>query len=127
MKGGVDPDCRSGFVPEDQWEQDVLDYHRRLIALRHQYPALRIGAYEALGAKGDLVAFARQLESGDGGAPETLVIAVNAGETPVEASIPVDGLKVHPAEIVYGAGQAAWEDGTLHLSLPARQGIVLAE
>lgn len=127
MKGGVDPDCRSGFVPEDQWERDVLDYHCRLIALRHQYPALRIGAYEALGAKGDLVAFARQLESGDGGTPETLVIAVNAGETPVEASIPVNELKVHPAEIVYGAGQAAWEDGTLHLSLPARQGIVLAE
>ncbi|MEO1148335.1 MAG: glycoside hydrolase family 13 protein [Cyanobacteria bacterium J06638_22] len=125
MKGGVDPDCRSGFLPEDQWEQDVLDYHRRLIVLRHQYPALRIGAYKELGANGNLVAFARQLDAGDG-TVETLIIAVNAGETPAEAGIPTDGLQVHPSRVVYGEGKVTWEDATLNLTIPARQGIILA-
>lgn len=128
MKGTIDPDCRSGFLPEDQWELEVLDYHRRLVALRHQYEALRVGSYKELGAKRELFVFARQLER-EGTTPETLIIAVNAGETPVDEHIPMGDLTVHPSQVVYGEGQATWEadTGKLHLSLPARQGIVLAE
>jgi hypothetical protein len=36
-------------------------------------------------------------------------------------------LHVHPAGVAYGEGEATWKDGRLHLTLPARQGIILAD
>ncbi|MEM6835356.1 MAG: glycoside hydrolase family 13 protein [Cyanobacteria bacterium P01_C01_bin.120] len=74
LAGGLDPDCRRVFPPEAQWNRELLEHHRALITLRHQYPALRTGDYQPVLADGKVYGFQRQL--GD----ERLWILVNAGE-----------------------------------------------
>lgn len=119
LAGGIDPDCRRSFPPEHQWETDVLDYHRRLIALRHHHPALRIGSWKPLWANGEVLVFARCLNS------EVVIVAVNSSEADVEVAVPTEDFGTQPGAIAYGQGQAHWQNETLHLSLPSRQGVVL--
>jgi len=45
MEGGPDPDCRRGMLWEESRQNlECLDYYRRLIQIRHGYPALTKGA-----------------------------------------------------------------------------------
>lgn len=44
MEGGHDPDCRRGMLwDEDRQDQDMLDYYRTLIRIRHECAALTRG------------------------------------------------------------------------------------
>ena len=44
MEGGPDPDCRRGMLwEESRQKKDCLAYYRRLIQIRHRYPALTKG------------------------------------------------------------------------------------
>ena len=64
MEGGKDPDCRRAFPwDEHLWDQDLLSYHKRLIALRTAHRALRDGDYATLLAQDGLVAILRQAET----------------------------------------------------------------
>jgi len=74
LQGGLDPDCRRVFPAEDKWNRDLLKHHQALIALRHQYPALRTGQYQPLLADDWVYGFRRQ--QGD----EGLLVLVNAGD-----------------------------------------------
>jgi alpha-amylase len=59
--------------------------YKRLIAIRRAHPALYRGVHEKLVAEGDLLVFAQHdLLSG-----ETVVVALNRGETPLVARFPV--------------------------------------
>ncbi len=132
LPGALDPDSRRGFPPQTHWNQDVLTYHKQLIALRHAHPALRTGHYRVLYAKGAVYAFARTLES------ETRIVAVNSSTEPVQFSLnlPEDlaGLEDLKGDtrsaqashrLLYGTAEVTWQDHTLSLTLPARQGVIL--
>jgi glycosidase len=124
LPGKLDPDSRRGFPLEARWERDVLDYHKQLIALRHQYPALRIGSYHVLFAEGTVYVFARKL--GD----EELIVAVNVGTAPADrVSFEVAELKSQPNQLLYGTAEVSWssegESNHLSLHLPARSGCIL--
>lgn len=124
LEGEFDPDSRRGFPPKERWDMETLDYHKRLIAIRHQYPALRTGSYEVLFAAGMVYIFARILDG------EELIIAVNSGLESVQISIPVSQLATKPERMVYGTCTARWmEMGTqthVELILPPRSGCILA-
>jgi glycosidase len=133
LEGGLDPDCRRGFPSEDNWDRDVLAYHRHLISLRHAYQALRIGDYQFLYAQGFVYVFARILGE------EELIIAINAGHESTRVGVELNGvrlpeesvstLQTRPRVILYGSGEADWGDGErsdlLSLTLPARSGLIL--
>lgn len=125
LPGKIDPDSRRGFPMEAHWEREVLDYHKRLISLRHTYPALRTGAYQVLYAQGELYVFARSLGT------EELIIAVNAGTARAKASIGTNKLKSQPSQLLYGTADIEWigaeESRQLELSLPARSGCILGQ
>jgi cyclomaltodextrinase len=125
LPGGVDPDSRRAFPVEAHWELDVLDYHRRLISLRHQYKALRTGSYEVLFAESAVYVFARILET------EELIVAVNVGTAPAHVNFEVAGVKSYPSKMLYGTASASWrvegESSRLELSLPARSGCVIGQ
>jgi len=127
LAGGIDPDCRRSFLAEDQWQQEVLAYHRRLIALRHQHPALRTGSYDILYAEGLALVVARQLAATGTHAAETLIIAVNAGDTEVAIALATAQLNAQPTTLYFGNGTTTWSHDTLTLTLPPRQGLVLGE
>ncbi len=80
LPGAIDPDSRRGFPLEANWDQEIFQTHRQLIALRHAYPALRTGDYQVLFAQGELYILARTLEK------EELIIAINAGTAATTAN-----------------------------------------
>ena len=123
LPGALDPDSRRGFPLEAQWELDVLDYHKQLIALRHKYPALRTGSYHILFAEGAVYVFARILGH------EEIVVAVNVSTEPAQISFEPANLKSTHDKLLYGKGEFVWKaDGEtrhLELRLPARSGLIL--
>lgn len=120
LAGALDPDCRRGFPPREQWDDEVLAYHRQLIAMRHAYPALRIGDYRILYAAGNVFVFARTLET------QALIIAVNVGTEPDAVTLDAsDGHLRRCDRLGYGIGEANWHNHQLSLYLPARRGLVL--
>ena len=123
LPGRLDPDSRRGFPLEAHWENDVLDYHRKLIALRHAYPAFRTGDYHVLLAEGTVYVFARILGA------EELIVAVNIGTEPATVNFEPAGLQSQPSQMLYGSGTAEWskegESSYLALNLPSRTGCIL--
>jgi len=128
LPGALDPDSRRGFLLQAHWNQEVLTYHKQLIALRHAHPALRTGDYRVLYANGTVYAFARQLDS------ETRIVAVNIGTQAAQVTLDLAGLGVGKGDtrsaqashrLLYGIADLNWHEQTLSLTLPARQGIIL--
>lgn len=116
LPGELDPDCRRTFPPESAWNRDLLRIHQDLIALRHQHPALRTGAYTTVYAEGMTYGFTRALEG------ERLLVMLNAGLESVTLPHAAMGLadgSVIPAFSYHGA---MVEGDNLHL--PPRSALV---
>lgn len=122
--GALDPDARRGFPVEADWDRDLLEYHKQLIALRHAHPALRIGTYRVLYAQGNAYAFVRVLDE------EEIVVAVNVGMEPVKVDLDLTslGLKSRLDRQLFGTAQLSWQqDNPAHVTidLALRSGCVL--
>lgn len=109
LPGKLDPDCRRVFPQPENWDRDLLTEHQKLIALRHEYPALRIGDYQPLYAEGLVYGFQRVLSQ------MAISIYVNGGTEP--ASVPLPS----------ASWQLLWGDATVgdELNLPPRNGCIL--
>ncbi len=123
LPGAIDPDSRRGFPLESNWNQEIFNTHRQLIALRQNYPALRTGDYQVLHAQGQIYIFARTLGK------EELIIAVNAGTSSATANADVVSLRTQPNKLLYGTAEVEWnsegETQQLSLTVPARSGCIL--
>jgi len=124
LPGGKDPDCRRVFPEAEQWDVEILKNYKQLIALRHQYAALRTGTYKTLFADHDLYVFARILDE------EEVIVAVNTSKEQVEPVFGVTELKTEPQKVIYGAGRLNWqttaEGSKLELIVPGRSSIIVA-
>jgi neopullulanase len=82
MTGGGDPDCRGPF-PDDPsaGDRELRAFVRGVAALRHGHPALRGGAFARAGAAGPAAAYLRADDR------EAIVVALNAGESPVHLAV----------------------------------------
>ena len=119
LPGGIDPDSRRGFPLEADWNQEILNIHRQLIALRHKHPALRTGDYQVIFARGELYIFARTLDT------DKLIIAVNAGTAKTTAKLDITSLPTQPNQVVYGAAEFEWCGEQFCLTVPGRTGCIL--
>ncbi len=124
LEGATDPDSRRGFPAESDWNQDLLEIHRQLIALRHQHPALRTGSYRVLYAQDSVYSFVRTLGE------EEIVVAVNVGAAPATALIVPSELNLNsfPEKQLFGTAQlerGAEDDTEISLHLEARSGCIL--
>lgn len=123
LPGRLDPDSRRGFPLEADWDVEILDWHRKLIALRHTYPALRIGAYQVLFAEATVYVFVRIL------GVEEIIVAINIGTEPTHVRFKVTELQSTPSKLLFGSGEVSWtgegESPELSLSLPPRGGCIL--
>ncbi len=123
LDGGHDPDCRKAF-PWDasRWDHGLLAYAKDVIALRNRQPALRRGSYQRLYAADSVFTFGRQLDN------ETIVVALNAGDAPRTAEIPIAAITTQsrPPERLFGPPtNIQRQANTLRLEIPVRSGIVL--
>ncbi len=122
LPGAIDPDSRRGFPLEANWDREILETHRQLVALRHSYPCLRTGEYRVLYAQAGLYIFARILGT------EEVVVAVNVGTASAQGHVDSGHLHTTPNKLLYGSAEIEWHGGEtkqLTLSLPPRTGCIL--
>ena len=129
LTGDNDPGCRGAFPwDEDRWDVDGLAWTRAAYEARHALPALRRGGFRVIGATGDALCFVRGAD-GETGAP--VLVAVNAGDHPVEVpaflpelagaslvDVPLPGGDPQP-------GVAVAADGRVGVAVAGRRGRVL--
>ncbi|MEM7756902.1 MAG: glycoside hydrolase family 13 protein [Cyanobacteria bacterium P01_A01_bin.40] len=123
LPGGKDPDCRRVFPEPEDWDVEILKNYKQLIALRHQYAALRTGTYKTLYADQYLYVFARILDD------QEVLVAVNVGQESAEAIFGITELDTQPQNLVYGSGRLDWhsddEDTKLELVIPAKGSMIV--
>jgi neopullulanase len=136
LEGGIDPDCRRAF-PLDRalWDEERRSVVRGAVALRRANPVLRHGAVRILGSHEGAMAYLRsQSGSPPAEGAAAFVVAVNAGTRPASLKLDVPELSGRDIEPVTWAGKpAAAQDGgpvavdggSVSLSIPARDGVVL--
>lgn len=118
LPGGLDPDCRRTFPEESDWDQQLLNYHQSLIAVRNQNPPLRTGNYQILFAQGAVYVFARVLNG------QEIIIALNIDTQPAQIEFSSD-LNSQPNKLLFGEAQLSWQNGQLSLNLPPRKGCII--
>ena len=127
ITGALPPDhwARKSFPWDhpDRWNHETLAYHKAVIALRQTLPALRTGSYTSISAQGGAYVFARSTPE------QTLLVAVNCGNSSEVQVIPVTAIPVQVAEasVRFITGSAIAAEVTpekLMLTLPARSGAV---
>ncbi len=122
MSGGPDPDCRKAFLwdQKDTWDIDLHTHYKQAIALRHQHPVLRTGAFKHLHADEMHYAFYRQLEDSQA------IVVINTGDT--DTTITLNLPENAPTKWSHGWAQSSQiiaNETTLTLNVPARSGCVL--
>lgn len=124
LLGAFDPDCRRSFPAENQWNLDLLEYHKKLIKLRHQYSALRTGKYEVLFAEKNVYIFSRTL------AQEKVIVAINNGINEFTVSLKNISSLLSPTKIIFGEGSYNYEKTNsftnLLITIPCGDGVILA-
>ena len=83
MEGEKDPDSRRAFPWEkNNWDQELYQWVKRLIALRKQTPSLRRGEYVRLIAEGSIYVFSRTLGE------DCVIVALNASGQSQQIEVP---------------------------------------
>jgi cyclomaltodextrinase len=118
LLGGLDPDCRRGFPAKNEWDLATLEYHKQLIALRHQYRALRTGSYRVLYADRNVYVFLRSLEG------ENILVGVNVGESSTQVFWEWEEIQGRAFQVLYGNPQIDSQNGTIALNLSPRSGFL---
>jgi alpha-glucosidase len=95
----------------------LLNFYRRLIALRRARPALTRGAYRPVAADGEVLAYIRE-EAGD-----RLLAALNFGPEPAQLPLPADSAL--GTVLVGSANDRAGEEARGRLTLGPHEGVLL--
>ena len=124
LPGGKDPDCRRVFPTAENWDVETLKEYKQLIALRHQYPALRTGKYITLYAEGAMYVFARILED------KEIIVAINTATDTQTVTFPAAKLQSQPNKTIYGEGRVVWhslaEGDRLEITVAGRNSLIVA-
>jgi neopullulanase len=126
LTGATDPHCRAAFPWHDksQWDESLLAFHQRAIALRHQHPVLSLGDYETLLADHGIYAFRRTT------ADTSALIIFNVGRQPVTVDLTVNAFqgvdRRYQQAWPSGDGVVSMQGGRVrNLVVPARDAVVL--
>lgn len=128
--GWTDPDNRRAY-PWGREDQDLIDFHKEIIRIHKDYQAMKTGSILFLHGQYQFISYGRFDEQ------DKFVVAINSGEQPVSADLPVwrlglteatrmarlintgtDGFSLETA--MYSV-----ENGILHLNCPPKYGVVI--
>jgi neopullulanase len=102
MEGRHDPDCRRAFRwEESRWNGGLLEFSRAAAALRHDHAAVRHGTFRTLAVDGEAMAYGR-FSDGD-----TVVVALNAGDTSTRLALVPDEVRANELRAVALPGQSS--------------------
>jgi cyclomaltodextrinase len=121
MEGGKDPDCRRTMVWDStQWNTELLNWFRKMIAIRNNNPVFRRGDFSTLLVDNEksLYAFQRKLNS------QTAIVVVNNSKNPASVSLQTKtNVKVWSDLVLHRT--VSGYDGSVTLSLEPRMGAIL--
>lgn len=132
LEGYRDPFNRRTF-PWGREDQILLEWHKRLIALRHRYPALKTGEWLPVYAQGDVYGYVRRIVNGKDvfdqpKADNTLLVLLNRNpDRPVRVTLDVRGLCRGLVQDVLQGSEFAVQQGTLSLELAPLEGKILLQ
>ncbi len=122
MTGGREPENRAPFPwDESQWDHDLRKAFKTYIHIRNAHPVLRTGEYVPLFAEGRRLVILRHLEG------QRMLVAINAGGSPWELNIPLEGQLPDGARVedLLGGDGAVVEEGHLRkVTLPPFEGAI---
>lgn len=125
MLGEKDPDNRRCMIWEQEnWNLELLNLYKQLIALRKRYNCLRSDVFIPLYTKDTVLAYARRDDT------ETILVVFNNNETPVKkVTIPLHSIGVREnstlVDLLTGEKYRI-KNGKLQFSvLPPRSGLIL--
>ncbi|ACK72709.1 alpha amylase catalytic region [Gloeothece citriformis PCC 7424] len=118
LEGGKDPDCRRTFPKEEDWDLDALEFHKQIIAIRHQYPALRTGDYQIVYADDTVYVFTRSLDK------QRVLVAVNVDDEKKNIDFNFEVNESPPNKLVYGNSEISWDNQQVSLTIPGRSGCI---
>ncbi len=124
LPGAIDPDSRRGFPLEANWDKEILQIHRELIALRHAHPCLRTGDYKVLFAEAEIYIFARILDK------QELIVALNVSNSSGIANLDISDLQSKPKKVLYASNTVELNyqrDSLICLNIPPRTGCIISE
>ncbi len=124
MTGGHDPGCRGAFPwqAKEQWNQELLDFYCRAIALRNRYPALSLGTFKALYAEHGVYAFQRDTPT------QSAIVLFNVAHHATTLDLTDVGAQFNRRSFtdVWHSGQHTVHAGQLTgITVPARDAVVL--
>lgn len=123
LLGDKDPDCRRGFPEQAQWDLTTWEHHKKLIALRNQYPALRTGKYQIIYAEQNIFCFVRHLPQNPDSKP--IVIVINNSDSLAKASFFLDPSLLQQQTLIYGEGNFRYQENHLEVTMSPRQQLIL--
>ena len=89
LRGGNDPDCRKSMSwKETEWEDRLVNIHRKLIHARNKHPALRRGDFVPLLIYNGVYAYLRRLED------DEVIVILNPREEHHQIKIPLGNLNI---------------------------------
>lgn len=125
MTGATDPYCRAAFPWDDadQWNSELFDFFKEVIALRHAHPVLRTGKVRTLYADHGVYSCLRY--EGEAAA----VIIYNTHTMPLKVTLNQLDAAYEGAlfqSVWHGGGEYRVQQGSLHnVEVPARDAVVL--
>jgi alpha-glucosidase len=130
--GFTDPDNRRTY-PWGHEDRSLIDFYKMAIRLHKKYEPLRTGSIKELGSGYNFISYGRFDDE------EQFVIAVNAGEDPLPAEIPVWEIGIPEGSCVeqliatsangYNVGNRVLpvENGMIRVHMPAESAMVFRE
>ncbi len=118
MEGGKDPDCRRTMIwNRSEWNSDLFEFVKNLIALRNSSDALRRGDFAVLpnNNENDVFIFQRSYQN------QIAIIAINRARTKKEIAISVEGNSKNAVEHFSGEKISILKR-TIFVTIPGRSG-----
>lgn len=100
---------------------DQLEFYRRVIALRNELAALRVGSFQTVAADDlhDVWAFLRETDE------QRVLVVLNASEEDRNVELAVPGATLRWRPVFGGPGEATSAAGRIQVPVPAVSGVVL--
>lgn len=132
VEGYPDPFNRRTY-PWGQEDAELLEWHKRLIALRHRYPVLKTGEWLPVYAQGDVYGYVRRIVNGKDvfGQPQpdhTMLVLLNRSQdSRVQVSLDVRGLCRGIMQDVLNGTETVVHSGSLSVELAPLEGKILLQ
>lgn len=124
LTGERDPLNRKTFPwDKSKWNQDLHDFVRELIMIRHSMPVLRTGSYEPIYTEGLVLGYLRREYE------ETVLVLINTDDQPQTISINLSGAFDEQTVLQdqIGSGSYTVENNAINgITIPAHSGLILA-